>query len=93
MKRLIKPSASVVDMTIDTHALPIVARIGKAGLTPSVLEEIKKQLKKRKVIKVKFLPVHAEGKDKRAFAKELAEKTSSRFVQQVGFVVVLEKNV
>jgi len=76
---------------MDTHALPIVVRIGKAGLTPSVIEEIKKQVKKRKVVKVKFLPVLAQGRDKKAFAKELAAKTGARLVSQVGFVAVLER--
>lgn len=76
---------------IDTHALPVVVRIGKAGITESVIAEITKQLKKRTVIKVKFLPGHATGKDKKAFAHELAMKTNSRLVHQAGFVVVLER--
>ncbi len=75
----------------DTHKLPILVRIGKSGLTETVIDEIKKQLQKRKIIKIKFLPGHASGKDKRAFARELAAKTNSKLVHQVGFVVVLEK--
>jgi RNA-binding protein len=78
---------------MDAHSLPIVARIGKAGITDSVVEEIKKQLRKRKIIKVKFLPANASGKDKRQFANELAEKTGSKVVSQVGFVVVLQMNL
>jgi len=78
-------------MAIDTHALHIIVRIGKAGLTETVIAEIKKQVKKRKVIKVKFLPVHAAGKDKKAFANELALKTGAKLVSQIGFVVVLKQ--
>jgi RNA-binding protein YhbY len=77
---------------VDTHALPVVVRIGKAGLTDSVVAEIVKQLKKRKAIKVKFLPAHAAGKDKKAFSRELAARTNSRLVSQVGFVVVLARH-
>ena len=76
---------------MDTHALPIVVRIGKAGITESVIEEIKKQIEKRKIIKVKFLPAHAKGKNKKEFAEELAEKTNTKIVGQTGFVVVLER--
>lgn len=76
---------------MDTHSLPIVVRIGKAGITESVIEEIKKQVKKRKIIKVKFLPAHAKGKNKQEFAEELAEKTKTKIVGQTGFVVVLER--
>lgn len=77
---------------MDHHALPVLVRIGKAGITPTILEEITKQVKKRGVIKVKFLPGHASGKDKRAFAKELAAKTGTVIAHQVGFVVVLARD-
>ncbi len=76
---------------MDTHALPVLVRIGKAGITETVLEEIRKQVKKRKIIKVKFLPGHATGKDKKQFAKEIAEKTGTKLVSQAGFVVVLKE--
>ncbi len=78
---------------MDTHALPIVVRIGKAGLTPAVTEEIRRQIKKRKIIKIKFLPGHAKGKDKKEFAMELARKTGARVVSQVGFVVILQEDL
>ena len=69
---------------------PII-RIGKSGLTAGVVEEIKKQLKKRKLIKIKFLRAALEKKDRKKLAKEIAEKTGAELVQQVGFVVVLQK--
>jgi len=78
---------------MDTHTLPILVRIGKAGITDNVIEEIKKQVKKRKIIKIKFLPVHAKGKDKKRFAGELASKTGTKVVSQTGFVVVLKENL
>lgn len=78
---------------MDTHALPVLVRIGKAGLTPSVIEEIRKQVKKHKIVKVKFLPAHARGKDKRAFAREIAEKTGTILISQTGFVFVVKENL
>ncbi len=78
---------------METHTLPIVVRIGKAGLTASVIEEIKKQVKKRKIIKIKFLPALAAGCEKKVFARELAEKTNTHLVSQIGFVVVLQQNL
>ena len=68
-----------------------VLRIGKSGLTEGVIEEIKKQLKKKKLIKIKFLKSVLEDNDKKKFAKEIASKTDSELVQQVGFVIVLNK--
>ncbi len=78
---------------MNEHALPVLVRIGKAGITPTVIEEIKKQLKKRKIIKIKFLPGHAKGKNKKEFAAELAKETGAKIISQIGFVVVLAENL
>lgn len=68
---------------------PII-RIGKNGLTEGTLKEIEKQLKKRKIIKIKLLRSFVENKDRKEVAKEIAEKTNSILVNQVGFVIVLK---
>ena len=68
-----------------------VIRIGKSGLTANVIEEIKKHLRKRKLIKVQMLRSFLEDKDKKLAAKEVAEKTGSIIADSVGFVVVLLK--
>lgn len=68
-----------------------VIRIGKAGLTEGVIKEIKLQLKKKNLIKVKLLKGALEQKDKKQLANELAEKTGSELIDRVGFVVVLYK--
>ena len=63
--------------------------IGKSGLTDNAIKEIKLQLKKKKLIKVKFLKSIVKEKNKKELFKELASKTGSRIIHQVGFVVVL----
>lgn len=72
-------------------ALEPVVRIGKSGLTDSVVGEIKKQIKQKGMIKVKMLKSFVGGKDKKESAMEIADKTESNLVQRVGFVVVLAK--
>ena len=69
-----------------------VIRIGKNGLTESTIKEIKKQLNKKKLIKVKLLRAFISDKNKKEVAKEIAEKTSSQLIYIVGFVVVLYKD-
>ena len=68
-----------------------VVRIGKQGIADSVVEEVRKQLKKKKLVKIKFLSNLAKKADKKALAQELADKTDSIIVEQVGFVVVIYK--
>jgi len=69
---------------------PIV-RIGKNGLTESIVKEIKKNLVKKKLIKVKFLKGAIQDKNKKEFAKEVAKKTGAELIDAVGFVIVLYK--
>ena len=69
---------------------PIII-VGKSGLTDSAVKEIKIQLKKRKLIKIKFLRSIVKEKGKKELAQELASRTDSKIITQVGFVVVLYK--
>lgn len=64
--------------------------IGKAGITENTIKQIKEIIKKKKAIKVKFLASAIHG-NKKQLAKELAEKTNTRIVHTVGFIVVLER--
>jgi RNA-binding protein len=65
--------------------------VGKSGLSDPVIKEIKLQLKKKKLIKVKFLKTIVKKESKKELFKELASKTGSRIVTQVGFVAALYK--
>ncbi len=75
------------------RALPAIIQVGKAGLTEAVIEEIKVQLKNKKLVKVKFLRSAIKDEDKKELFKELADKTKSEIIHQVGFVVALYKKI
>jgi len=66
-------------------------RIGKSGLTQNIITEINKQLKNRKLIKVKFLKSALENTDKKQLAEQILENTDSILIEKVGFVIVLYK--
>ncbi len=68
-----------------------VARIGKNGMTHNILDEIRKNLKAKKLVKVRFLRSFVEDKDRKQCANEVAEKTRSELIDVVGNVVVLYK--
>ena len=69
-------------------------RIGKNGITPSLIEEISKHLKRKRLVKVKMLSAFLDGKGK-SFKKEtaikVAEMTGSELIDLTGFVFVLHK--
>jgi RNA-binding protein len=70
-----------------SHDLQPLVRIGKGGITETLVEEILKHLKKRKLVKVKLLQSF-EG-DRKETAQELVDKTESVLVLLVGGTVVL----
>ena len=80
------------DLISKSKTLEPIMRIGKSGLTDSVIIEIKKQVHRRKLIKIKFLRAAIEDKKKKDFAKEIAERTNSELIHQVGFVIVLYRS-
>ena len=79
------------ELIAKANLLEPVIRIGKSGLTNNVIREIKKQLKKRRLIKIKILKSALEKTNKKIFAKDIAEKTDSELVCQIGFIIVLNK--
>ena len=64
-------------------------RIGKAGLAPGIVEEVTRQLKKQRIIKVRFLRTATVELEVDALAAALAEQTSSEVWGRRGSVVVL----
>lgn len=73
------------------HILEPSVWIGKNGLSEQQIREINEQLKKKKVIKIKFLKSALKKADKKTLAAELLEKTGARLVRKTGFVVVLRR--
>ncbi len=78
-----------IQLRSKARLLEPILMIGKNGLSPGTIEEVKKQLKEKKLIKIKILKSALRNQDRKEFAKELAEKTSSEIIEQVGFVIVL----
>ncbi|MBD3164098.1 ribosome assembly RNA-binding protein YhbY [Candidatus Woesearchaeota archaeon] len=65
-------------------------RIGKAGLTPQALKEIESQLKKKKLVKVRFLKPAAEGKEQHI--KEMISRTGAVLIRKIGSTAALYKS-
>jgi len=61
--------------------------IGKDGITDGLIEEIKIQVKKHKLVKIRILPSVERQKDE--IANELAARSSSHLVEIRGNTVLL----
>lgn len=61
--------------------------IGKDGVTEGVAKEIKEQVKKNHLVKVKFS--RGLAGEKKQFSEELAERTNTVLIEVKGFTLVL----
>jgi RNA-binding protein len=67
----------------------ITINIGKSGINESVIDEIKRQLKDREVVKIRFSK--GISPQKQNYISEIKEKSNSKLVDFRGNVAVLFK--
>lgn len=71
------------------HTLQPTVRIGKSGITNSVVEELEGQMKNKHLVKVKALG--CDRNEVKRISGELAERTDSEIIDVRGNVIVLWK--
>jgi RNA-binding protein len=70
------------------HSLSPVVRVGKGGVSATVIEETKKSLLAHELIKVRL---EAEGSAKKELADELASATEADIAGVIGKIAILYK--
>lgn len=70
--------------------LKATVQIGKKGMTEEVIEEIKAQLKKRKIIKIRFLK-NADRENFKEKVESIAKKVGAEIVEIKGYTFILRK--
>jgi RNA-binding protein len=71
------------------NQLSPILNIGKNGITDTLIEELNKQIKANRLVKVRVLKSAEEGKDLNAIAEEIAAATRSTLIEIRGRTVVL----
>jgi RNA-binding protein len=75
--------------------LSAVLQVGKNGITDGTIDLIDRELEQKRLIKIKLLssalPEGASKSDRVRMAEDLASRTNSTLVEQVGHVIVLYK--
>lgn len=76
------------------HELKPTIWVGKNGINESLYDEIKKQLNKNKLVKVKILgsAIDEQDIDRKKVPDEIAKEVGAELIQKVGFVFTLYKN-
>jgi len=65
--------------------------IGKNGLTDQVIKNIKEELSRHKLVKLKILQSYLSDKDKNEVFDDIAEKTGAKIVHKIGFTITLTR--
>lgn len=73
----------------EANQLSPLLNIGKNGVTETLIEELNKQIKANRLVKVRVLKSAEEGKDLQAIAEEIAAATRSTLIDVRGRTVVL----
>ncbi|AKB42536.1 MAG TPA: YhbY family RNA-binding protein [Methanosarcina vacuolata] len=73
----------------EANQLSPILNIGKNGVTDTLIEELNKQIKANRLVKVRVLKSAEEGKDLKAIAEEIAAATRSTVIEVRGRTVVL----
>ena len=83
-KRIMELRGMAARMESATH-------VGKNGVTDSLVEEVARQLKDNKLVKVKVLKSALETATRDEIARQLAEKAGAELIEVKGNTVVLFK--
>lgn len=75
----------VRELKAKAQLLQPLLRVGRAGVTPALVAALDDALRARELVKIRFVE-HPD--DRQRLAAELAQRTGSRIVQQVGHVAV-----
>ena len=81
-------NAQVQQKRAEAQALDVTMHVGKNGVTPTTVEELSAQLKKRKLVKVRLLPSSSESASPEDQVKALAEGTHSTLIETRGHTAV-----
>lgn len=75
---------------VDVGEIPVI-QLGKNGVSDSFIAELKSQLKKNKVVKVKMLKSSRGEADGREIPKEVAAKLRAELVDVRGYTFILKR--
>ena len=73
----------------DASKIKPILNVGKNGITDSLIDEIKKQVKANRLIKIKMLKTSSQGEGIKITAQKLAEMTNTTLIEVKGSTVVL----
>ena len=73
----------------EANQITPILNIGKNGVTDTLIEELNKQIKAKRLVKVRVLKSAEEGKDVKVIAEEIATATRSTLIEVRGRTVVL----
>ena len=92
MEEIIKMDKETKQLKKRANTLQVVIQIGKSGLTEGMLGEIRRQLRVRKTIKIKFLKNIVATGARNEIVNKIIEGTHAVLLTHTGSVITLHKD-
>ncbi|MCX8147435.1 MAG: YhbY family RNA-binding protein [Candidatus Woesearchaeota archaeon] len=86
-----KKSKSIKQLRKEAMNISPSMHVGKKGLTSECLEEIRNQLNKKGLVKIKFLKTSMVNSNRKAIAEKIAKATDSKLISLMGFIATFFK--
>ena len=90
MKKIKNPKKAELVKEV-MHGAPHL-HVGKNGITETLILEIKTQLKRNRIIKIKFQRIILEEHDIKELTEEIIQKTKSKLIDLRGHNIIISKN-
>jgi RNA-binding protein len=81
-------NAQIQQKRAEAQTIDVTMHVGKNGVTPTTVEELSAQLRKRKLVKVRLLPSSSESASPEDQVKALADGTRSTLIETRGHTAV-----
>ena len=75
-------------MKKEGQALDITLEVGKSGLSPTIVKELKRQLEKRPLVKAQIRKSAAAGESLDEMAQQLADEAGALLIETRGKTVI-----
>jgi RNA-binding protein YhbY len=76
---------------VELRAIGVTVQVGKKGLTKEALSEIEKQLRKRRIVKIRLLDSALKSGQKQELIDTILSTTMASLLARTGKVIIIKK--
>ena len=91
IKGVINVDKKIKEMRRESKVMAPKIQVGKNGLTEQIIKNIKDEISRHGIVKIKILKAYIESHDKKEAFKDIADRTNAKIVHTLGFTITLAR--